>query len=233
MSKELEQATAELYQTFSQYPSRPKIEGCPCCVSDADKATLHSKPLQALEDSDLSYYAFKAMTTFGDLDDFKHYLPRIFELLAKRQLSVDVFVILGKLEYGHWDTWEEAEKSSIHQFLKAWWKYDVNHFEYFDTEILIEIYKISKDLGAMLNDWNLADDTQGFKNYVQLIEYHYHDLKNKNSTFRSFPPKEVALFLSWIKANAYRLEEAFFKYADRDQAFSEKISSTLYLFERI
>ena len=67
-----------------------------------DKSTLHSKQLRELEDEDLARYAFKAMTTWGDVNDYKHYLPRIFELSAKRELLVDTFVTLGKLEYGKW-----------------------------------------------------------------------------------------------------------------------------------
>jgi len=54
------------------------MEGCPCCVSNEDKEKLHTKELRLLEESDISRYAFRALTTWGDIDDFKHYLPRIF-----------------------------------------------------------------------------------------------------------------------------------------------------------
>ena len=233
MTNEFEIAIEELYKTFSKYPFKSKIEGCPCCVSDSDKATLHSKKLRDLEDEDLSYYAFKAMTTFGDLEDFKHYLPRIFELTAKRELVVDTFVILGKLEYGNWNTWNEEEQESVNNFLKAWWKYDINNNEYFDSEILIELNKLRKELSSLLNEWNLDYDTQGFKNYVELIEENYHDIKNKNRTFKEFDEKEVEIFTSWIESNSYRLEEGFFKFENTDKEFSEQISRTLYMFERI
>jgi len=54
MTNELEIATENLYKTFSKYPFKSTIEGCPCCVSDSDKSTLHSKQLRELEDDDLS-----------------------------------------------------------------------------------------------------------------------------------------------------------------------------------
>jgi len=155
MTDEFEIAIDKLYKTFSKYPYKSKIEGCPCCVSDSDKSTLHSKKLRELEDEDLSYYAFKAMTTFGDLEDFKYYLPRIFELTAKRKLMVNTFIILGKLEYGNWDTWDEEEKETINDFLIAWWKYDINSNKYFDSDILIELNKLRNDLSSMLNEWIL------------------------------------------------------------------------------
>lgn len=233
MINEFEIAIEELYKIFSKYPFKSKIEGCPCCVSKSDIATLHSKRLRDLEDEDLSYYAFKAMTTFGDLEDFKHYLPRIFELTAKGKLMVDTFVILGKLEYGKWTSWKEDEIEIINKFLTAWWKYHINNSEYFDPEILIELNKLSKDLPSMLNEWNLEYDTQGYKNYVELIDDYYHDIKSKNQTFEDLDEKDVKTFISWIELNSYRLEEGFFKFEDTDKEFSDQISRTLYMFERI
>ena len=97
------------------------MEGCPCCVSDTDKEKIHSKQLRDLDEDDLSRYAFKAMTTWGDTDDFKHYLPSIFELLSTTDFIVDTFVVLGKLEYGKWQEWTDIEKNAITQFLWAWW----------------------------------------------------------------------------------------------------------------
>jgi hypothetical protein len=85
----------------------------------------------------------------------------------------------------------------------------------------------------MLNEWNLDYDTQGFKNYVELIEENYHDIKNKNRTFQEFDEKEVEVFISWIESNSYRLEKGFFKFENTDKGFSDQISRTLYMFERI
>lgn len=66
-------------------------------VSESDKAALHSKKLRELENKEICGYAFSAITTWGDLNDFKHYLPRIFELAAANKLMVNTFVILDKL----------------------------------------------------------------------------------------------------------------------------------------
>lgn len=230
---QFEIATEQLYSIFSKYPIKTKIDGCPCCVSDSDKGTLHSKKLRELENDDLSYFAFKAMTTFGDLEDFKHFLPRIFELSAKRKLIVDLFVILGKLEYGEWINWNEKEKQAIKSFIRAWWKYDINTADYFDPEILIELKKFGNDISLMLKDWNLDIESSGFKNYVDLVENGYYDLKTKNRTFKELNEKELETFISWIELNSIKLEEAFFKYEKTNKEFSERISNTLYMFDGI
>ena len=231
MLPEFKTTIEELYKTFSKYPLKPTMEGCPCCVSDSDKSTLHSKQLRALESDDISRYAFKAMTTWGDQNDFKHYLPRILELSSSRKLMVITSVVLGKLEYGKWQHWDQSEKDTIVSFLKAWWNNEINQNDYFDAEILIEINKLLKDLPHMLDVWALNSETQEFKNYVDLIEQYYPDLKHKNKVFRSFNPEELEVFISWIESNAYRLEAGFFKYETTDKAFSEHISNALYLLE--
>jgi hypothetical protein len=231
MTSELEIVTENLYITFSKYPFKSTIEGCPCCVSDSNKSTLHSKQLRELEDEDLSRYAFKAMTTWGDLNDYKHYLPRIFELTAKRKLIVDTFVTLGKLEYGNWKQWDKQEQESIFEFLNAWWKYDVNSSNYFDTEVLIELHKYLKDLKPMLKNWNVNIETQGFRNFVELVEYHYHEIAGKNTTFKSLSNAEMKIFKNWIMSNVEKLESGFFKFENDDKEFSESISNALYIIE--
>src|SRR4051794_20200880 len=69
-----------LYSVFSAYPLRPHVMGCPCCVSEKDNHDLHARPLREFTCEHLRRYAFKAMTTWGKVEDFKHFLPRIFEL---------------------------------------------------------------------------------------------------------------------------------------------------------
>ncbi|HMS68171.1 MAG TPA: hypothetical protein PKD18_08530 [Saprospiraceae bacterium] len=232
MTKEFEIEIGELYKTFAKYPFKPSIEGCPCCVSDTDKSTLHSKQLRELEDEDISRYAFKAITTWGDVNDFKHYLLRIFELSSTRKLIVDSFVVLGKLDHGNWTEWENQEILTITKFLKSWWKYEINYNGYFDSEILIEINKIIKDLPTMLSDWNLSMETQGFRNYVELTENHYYELRGKNKTFKELSEQEVETLINWIECNSFRLEEGFFKFESIDKKFSDRLSNTLYIFER-
>lgn len=223
----------ELYETFEKYPFNTIIEGCPCCVSNNDKSTLHSKQLRHLEDKDISRHAFKAMTTWENTEDFKYYLPRVFELATTRKLIVGTFVILGKLDYGNWKEWDTKEQDSVLKFLKAWWRYDINNASYFDLEFLIEINKKVHDLQGMLNTWNVSVDTQGFRNYVGLVEDYYYELKGKNTFFKDLNQFELETLIKWIESNSKKLEDGFFKYETEDEEFSKRISVTLYMFERV
>ena len=57
--------------------------------------TFGRKPLQEPEAEDLGRYSFKAMTTVSDVHDFRHFLPRIKELLALGGLDYEVDVEVG------------------------------------------------------------------------------------------------------------------------------------------
>lgn len=110
----------DLYGAFSEYPLRRHVEGCPCgCIPPGAEAKLHRRPLREMEPDDLERYAYKAMTTWGDVDDFRHFLPRLLELLVHRRLIVDTEIVLGKLTYGYWEAWPTREQEAVSSFLNA------------------------------------------------------------------------------------------------------------------
>src|SRR5262245_41616630 len=119
---DLDQAIAAHYEAFSAYPLKPKLDCCSHCELDRAEASLHARPLRELEWMDLGVYPFKAMTTFGDENDFKHFLPRILELYVvdPGHSRYDVSIVFAKLKYASWTSWPPSEKSAIQQFVSAW-----------------------------------------------------------------------------------------------------------------
>lgn len=107
---------------FAVYRLRPHVEGCPHCVSDRDHARLYSRPLRSLTGDDLGRYASKAMTTWGDEHDFRHFLPRILELVVSGNLGTLVEIVLGKLAYANWSTWPGREQAVLRTFLRLRWR---------------------------------------------------------------------------------------------------------------
>ena len=98
----LHEAVERLYEVFARYPLITPVTGCPCCTTPADYAMLASKPLRQLTAKDLRKYATKALTTWGDVNDFRHFLPRLFELIFFDNFSIDVDAesLFRKLPYG-------------------------------------------------------------------------------------------------------------------------------------
>jgi hypothetical protein len=72
-------------------------------VRPDEQAALLGKRLRELGGDVLDSYARHALNTWGTLTDLKHFLPRILELHAKEELSVDLPIIYGKVvQEGPW-----------------------------------------------------------------------------------------------------------------------------------
>jgi len=97
----------------------------------------------------------------------------------------------------------------------------------------VELHKLILDIKQMLKEWNVDIKSQGFKNYVEFVELNYYELVGKNKTFKTLTEEEVEFFKNWIKSNKDKLEEGFFEYDKKDKEFSERISNSLYMLERI
>jgi len=78
----LNDAIETLYEAFRNYELRSTTDSCSCCHSPEDELRLQSKPLNKLSGRALRIYAMDAIYTWGTGDDFKHFIPRLFELLA-------------------------------------------------------------------------------------------------------------------------------------------------------
>jgi hypothetical protein len=116
-TEELKNATENLYRVFARYPYSSDMAVCPCCTTEEETHSLTSKTLRLLTGDDIGEYAFSAMTTWGDVEDFKHFLPRIFELKAIDAVWTDTFVVLGKLEYASWRSWRKDEQDVVYEFM--------------------------------------------------------------------------------------------------------------------
>jgi hypothetical protein len=112
-----------LYTTFASYPLRERIDGCPCCVGADDQLAIHRGPLRKLAAEDLGRYAFKAMTTWGDDADYRHFLPRILELAASEHgwPGLEPWLVASKLDYAKFASWPEAEREPVRAWARELW----------------------------------------------------------------------------------------------------------------
>lgn len=169
MNLELREAIEHLYKVFNKYPANPNMDGSPMYHDLAQwNRALLAKPLRELSidkgDEDLVVYYFKAMTTWGNVNDFKHFLPRIFELLTTIPRGIEEWVALNKLHYGHYETWPAVEQAAVHRFLLAFWQMLLNEesewidalfFNYFPS-----IASVFPDFNILLELWAAADSQE-------------------------------------------------------------------------
>ena len=111
----------QLYRVFSRYPPPSSLHGCPCCTDEEASRALIRRGLRDLPASVLSHYAFKALSTWGTLEDYRYFLPRILELTSTGELDCDTEVTLGKLGYADWTVWPDDEQVAVRDFVTALW----------------------------------------------------------------------------------------------------------------
>ncbi len=119
---ELGHAIDGLYEAFGAYPLKERIDCCPHCELAAAERRLHIRPLRELTWTDLGIFSFKALTSFGDKDDFRHFLPRLLELYVLDHAGAPhtLFMLFHKLDDARWTKWPADEVGAIRTFIDAW-----------------------------------------------------------------------------------------------------------------
>lgn len=82
-------------------------------------------PLRNLAEDDLWMYAMHAMTTWGDIAEYKHYLPRLHELLVVHPGWTDAELLIGRLDTAEWRQWPDAERDAVIAFLHELWAWSL------------------------------------------------------------------------------------------------------------
>ncbi len=101
-------AIETLYEVFEPYPSSFAL------ACDA--------PLRELTQSDLADFARDALIASGQPEDFKHFLPRIFELMLQPGWPVRPEGSIFKLLLADFFMWPEAERLAVEDYVKAVWR---------------------------------------------------------------------------------------------------------------
>lgn len=236
VSQELALQTENLYSKFANYPLPPKIEGCPHCVGEEDESLLHAKPLPQLTVEDLDKYVFKALTTWGDLAAFKHFLPRILELLYGNQATrfFDPQLIANKLNYAKLTNWPVAEQHAIKDFVMAWWRFELassnsNSNGARLSEVLAFIGIVEIDLQLYLAQWHndyLATEPDLLK-LASLISYRRDELWQEKGWLQ---PTQIKQLKKWLVSQLYlvqQLENLFFNYSGSNRSEAALVSEAL------
>jgi len=157
MQPELHDLIDRCYAAFASYPPPRVLDASPARDAAAILATLTSAPLRELTAEQLGPYGGWAMTTVGDVTEYKHFLPRILELAidAEPWLGLDPPIIAGKLNYGGWPGWPAEERSPVSALFAAAWKHGLEqHPDELDPDVwLCGIAIIGGDLDAALAAW--------------------------------------------------------------------------------
>ncbi len=195
----------QLYQAFSLHRATLRCF-CSHCVTLEDSQRLLSKSLRDLTATDLEDYAFSAMTTWGDVDDFKHFLPRLFEIVVAGERALfGLFEIVVKLQYADWPQWPEPEKEAVLNVFDDVWLKILNEppsLLYWEpSDFLIRLSEFSDSVRRWLDVWCEQD---GYRPREQLMRFAYHVMEYDRpigSCLSQFPckyPVHAAEMVAWL-----------------------------------
>ncbi len=240
-----EAAVEALYAAFKRYKLARVVYGCPHCTSEADQHRIRARPLRELGATDLQRFAFKAMTTWGDADDLRHFLPRLLELVARFGSvgDTDGEIVLGKLNYAHWENWPPKERAAIRAFLWAWWQWHLNaptpaDGRWSEPDALAMIAVVEGDLTPYLSAWMTEEaGPKAWRLFAEFVNDHAAHwlgliVKPWNAFLEGSDP-QVAQVGTWLadRATLAAAERAFFRFAD--EPWAGELSDAVRLLETV
>ncbi|MFD6100957.1 hypothetical protein ACFVWN_32060 [Nocardiopsis flavescens] len=117
----MKEAVERLYAVFARHRLSARINGCPHCVTDEDQRMLRGSPLRELGEGDLRRFVAKALTTWGGVDDLRHFLPRILDLALPGDGFIDIDTVAAKLDLARWGEWPADERAAVRACFAALW----------------------------------------------------------------------------------------------------------------
>jgi hypothetical protein len=168
---ELQRAIAEVYRVFAKYPHPAELEIEDYRDPEKVRRGLASKPLSELGGEELGAYAGWAMTTVGDANDYRHFLPRILELglLDLPWMGLEPWGIAGKLTYGDWRKWPSEEQGAIEAFFQSAWAVTVAD-DWIEPRWFVGLVHLGLDIDPALQVWIEATSPSAIAKCADVIE---------------------------------------------------------------
>ncbi|MHB0998905.1 MAG: hypothetical protein ACYC27_06630 [Armatimonadota bacterium] len=225
----LRQAIEGLYATFERYQLPEWTDPCMHCHEEEEELRLHAKPLRKLTHEDLEPYVWSALLTWGDVDTFKHFIPRIFELTVENEWFMEPEIILSKLRHGEWRTWFDAEQTSVRTYLMAVWRVILSD-ESFDISVeewLCALGQAEDDLNPYLDEWYRNTHASSRYQLADFIIYNFNVLGTRRKLMNSFwsdRREQMGQVINWLLQPSVSeiLEQAFFEHSSEPE--SENLS---------
>ncbi len=160
---------------------------------------------------DLERYSRKAISTWGNVRHFKHFLPRLLELsIEHRDDFLDLAVVFGKLKYAQFDSWPQREREAVNRFFDEYWGFQladpiVGAFEDSIDTVLCSISNALSSIQRFLDTWIATRTDNAKKHLAAFILNNEETLLKKGSLSSAFwdttgqPHSEV---VNWLKSDA-------------------------------
>jgi hypothetical protein len=205
LTPELEFAIDALHRAFRGRKLAGKLEGCPCCASEAELRELSTTPLRELGRDLLESYSWNALWTVGNEDDYRYFAPRLLDLMV-REGAFQAEVIGKKLRLAGWLTWTSEERAAIENYFDAFWAAALVRSSWFmdvDTAVCV-LGNVFDDLAPFLACWLSSNEPDAL---AQLAEFAQFEGSSAVNGFISQPfwderPEQMKQVANWLTSPA-------------------------------
>ncbi len=169
----VKEAIEKLYALFSQYTLKGRLEFCPCgCIPKEREVQIYQAPLRLLSAEQLSLYSHKAISTWGAASDFKHFLPRIIELIFDDEFgqSAAWAALHSKFVLAEWLTWPDEEQAIIRDLNLLSWQKSIERGALFINEF--DGFARYHSLKVLFDMWNYPEDS---KKLLEFVDFCIHE----------------------------------------------------------
>lgn len=169
---------------------------------------LRTKPLRDLSPNELRRYSAKAISTWGTVEQFKHLLPRLFELVIEEEFAYTPEILFKKPRYGGLAEWPEAEKDALTFFCHALWRDALQEYPLsaclhsFSTidDCLCSVAQIVDDLQPMLKSWDCetTNNTLHLADFAANNSSTLYETQRLSNSFRDERPEQMKQVVDWF-----------------------------------
>ena len=230
MRVRLRDSIDNLYTVFGKYHGNPKMKGSPVYGHlDTWNSCLFSRRLNELDEEDLFRFTGKAMTTWGEVEDYKHFLPRIFELTALYKTPYEIWIAFEKLECGDWQNWNIKEQEVIHEYMIALFE-NLLHDESENAkwnfpDYFIALGRFYPNFMLLLEMWDTTNTKASIIHLTKFIINEVHPIFDKGN-FDGFKilDEQMEELKNWLLRPKLKteIEQAYFKFEKEE--FAEELS---------
>jgi len=160
------------YDVFADYRRPGTLDASPAEDVPILLANLTSAPLRLLPPEKLDNFAASALYTVGSEMDYKHFLPRILELMVGApEYGFDPDLTAGKLCYADLRNWPSDEADAVRQvFIAAWQRTSQSHSASHDLpRLIVANALVGNDISTLLHGFDTLESSDVVVNLASLV----------------------------------------------------------------
>jgi hypothetical protein len=218
----LSKAIRELYRLFGRYPFRTDRHRD--CFSAKGGPRFYCKRLEEFSGEDLRW-----CLPLSNVEDFKHFLPRLCELAAidlitpitvPHDSSVSLWDLCVEFRYTQWHTWPNREQSAVHEFFLAFFNASLGMYPGERPEEHVrDMGETGVDVAILLHLWGEAKGLNAALQLSDVISTQADNLFRLGGVRLGVERGAEAIderFTAWLARPERRmfLEEVFFQHPD-------------------